>query len=97
MFHGRARRGTWAIDLSQDAIEIGDMSALPGFMAQVSWRARGLYLMVQPQAEPPGSHWVGLGIERLTCRVDDLTYHVEFSHAHITIGTYKEGKGSRTG
>ena len=92
-----AARETDAIVSTQDAIEIVDMSALPGFMASISWRAHGLYLMVRPQREPAGSHWIGLGIKSLTCQVNDCTYHVHFSHAHITVGTYREGKKFQNG
>ena len=76
----------------QDTVKIGDMSALTAFMAQMCWRASGLYLMVRPQAELLGSHWIGLGIDKLTCCVEDLTYYVQFSHGHITVGTYTDGK-----
>ena len=81
-----------AIVPAMDAVAIGDNYALPAFMAQMNWRASGLRLMVGPRTEPPGSNWIGLEVEQLTCDVDDLTDHVQFSHAHITIGTYTEGR-----
>ena len=81
-----------AIVPAMDAVEIGDNSALPAFMGQMNWRASGLRLMVGPRTEPLGSNWIGLEVEQLTCDVGDLTYHVQFSHAHITIGTYTEGR-----
>ena len=81
-----------AIVPAMDAVEIERNYALPAFMAQMNWRASGLRLMVGPRTEPPGSNWIGLEVEQLTCDVDDLTYHVQFSHAHITIGTYTEGR-----
>ena len=90
-----AVRETDAIVSTQGAIDIVDMSDMMPFarwMAEASWRAHGLYLMVRPQREPAGSHWIGLGIKSLTCQENDFTYHVQFSHAHITVGTYTEGK-----